>query len=104
MSRRSDTPFDIATDRTSVYTLYTKMHIRLFSDIKTGNILLSNDDIPVLMDFGSCCIARQSISDTRISRRCIDDAAELSTMSYRAPELFTFEVGCCIDERSDIWV
>lgn len=33
-----------------------------------------------------------------------DWAAQRCTISYRAPELFTVERECVIDERTDIWV
>lgn len=32
-----------------------------------------------------------------------DEAAEHSTMSYRAPELFDCPTGSCMDEKVDIW-
>lgn len=33
-----------------------------------------------------------------------DWAAQRCTISYRAPELFSVESHCIIDERTDIWV
>lgn len=34
----------------------------------------------------------------------LDEASEMSTMPYRAPELFTCEIGTIIDQSVDIWV
>ncbi|EJT50425.1 serine/threonine-protein kinase [Trichosporon asahii var. asahii CBS 2479] len=50
-------------------------------DIKPGNIMLTDDDVPILMDFGSC----------------------INTMPYRAPELFDVKTGTTLDEKVDIW-
>lgn len=34
----------------------------------------------------------------------LDESAEVATMTYRAPELFTCEIGTIIDQSIDIWV
>lgn len=72
-------------------------------DIKPANILLTIDDCPVLMDLGSMGKARQEIKGTAQARMLQDLAAERCTMPYRAPELFSVESCCTIDERTDIW-
>lgn len=38
------------------------------------------------------------------ARKLQDEAAEKSSMAYRAPELFNVEAFCHIDERTDVWV
>ena len=76
----------------------------MFSDLKPGNILMAEDDTPVLMDFGSCAPARVVIADLAAARSLIDDAAELCTMPYRPPEFFNVAPGASLDERTDIWV
>ena len=34
----------------------------------------------------------------------MDDCAENCSMPYRAPELFSCDIGTRIDERTDLWV
>ncbi|VDN40640.1 unnamed protein product [Gongylonema pulchrum] len=65
--------------------------------------MLSDDDRPVLMDFGSCFVCPILITDGRESRIQLDEAGELCSMPYRAPELFVCEVGSKIDQSVDIW-
>lgn len=102
-------------------------------DLKPTNVLLDENDRPLLMDLGSMNKAR---IDVRGSREAMtvqvrsenrsfikelstnqnikwiiflhflyqDWAAQRCTISYRAPELFNVESHCIIDERTDIWV
>ncbi|VDM43164.1 unnamed protein product [Toxocara canis] len=73
-------------------------------DLKPGNILLSEDDRPVLMDFGSCCECPLFIETSKQSKfQLINEAAELCSMPYRAPELFVCAIGSVIDQSIDIW-
>lgn len=72
-------------------------------DLKPANILLSDDDVPILMDFGSCDLARWDINDSKAAMVLQDIAGERCTMPYRAPELFNVSSQCQIDERTDIW-
>nr|CRZ22615.1 Bm8678 [Brugia malayi] len=72
-------------------------------DIKPANVLLSDDDRPILMDFGSCFSCPIIINDGKDSRMQLDEAGELCSMPYRAPELFVCEVGSIIDQSVDIW-
>eukprot|EP00124_Ichthyophonus_hoferi_P005406 Ihof_evm1s775 gene=Ihof_evmTU1s775 len=72
-------------------------------DVKPANILLSGDNTPVLMDFGSMGKARVNIKNRKDALALQDLAAERCTMPYRAPELFDVPTGCVIDERIDIW-
>ncbi|KAJ6665537.1 hypothetical protein lerEdw1_003379 [Lerista edwardsae] len=107
-------------------------------DLKPTNVLLDDEDQPLLMDLGSMNRARIEVQSSReamavqatyastswyfgtpggqpapslaevwfcpppqfISQ---DWAAQRCTISYRAPELFTVERECVIDERTDIW-
>jgi serine/threonine kinase 16 len=50
--------------------------------------MISDNNTPILFDFGSACPARISIPNRTIALREQDVAAEKCTMSYRAPELF----------------
>ncbi|VDK77175.1 unnamed protein product [Onchocerca ochengi] len=83
-------------------------------DIKPANVLLSGNDRPILMDFGSCFACPIIINDGNDSRMqlasfcytfvlLLDEAGELCSMPYRAPELFVCEVGSIIDQSVDIW-
>nr|XP_020464025.1 serine/threonine-protein kinase 16 [Monopterus albus] len=72
-------------------------------DLKPTNVLLDEDDRPVLMDLGSMNRARIEVRGTREAMAIQDWAAQRCTISYRAPELFSVESYCIIDERTDIW-
>eukprot|EP00121_Abeoforma_whisleri_P010443 Awhi_evm1s9632 len=50
--------------------------------------MLTETDVPVLIDFGSMCKARVKIKNRREAMILQDDAAERCSMPYRAPELF----------------
>ncbi|NXY66910.1 STK16 kinase, partial [Callaeas wilsoni] len=73
-------------------------------DLKPTNVLLDEDDVPVLMDLGSMNQARIEVNSSREAMAVQDWAAQRCTISYRAPELFTVPSQCVIDERTDIWV
>ncbi|XP_072117084.1 serine/threonine-protein kinase 16 isoform X1 [Mobula birostris] len=72
-------------------------------DMKPTNVLLDDNQQPVLMDLGSMTKARIEVKGSREALTIQDWAAERCTISYRAPELFTVESHCIIDERTDIW-
>ncbi|CAI5762811.1 serine/threonine-protein kinase 16 [Podarcis lilfordi] len=73
-------------------------------DLKPTNVLLDDEDQPLLMDLGSMNQARIEVQSLREAMTIQDWAAQRCTISYRAPELFTVERECVIDERTDIWV
>uniref|UniRef100_A0A669PTR1 non-specific serine/threonine protein kinase n=1 Tax=Phasianus colchicus TaxID=9054 RepID=A0A669PTR1_PHACC len=73
-------------------------------DLKPTNVLLDEDDQPILMDLGSMNRARMEVTNSREAMAVQDWAAQRCTISYRAPELFTVPSQCVIDERTDIWV
>uniref|UniRef100_A0A1D1YPK8 non-specific serine/threonine protein kinase n=1 Tax=Anthurium amnicola TaxID=1678845 RepID=A0A1D1YPK8_9ARAE len=72
-------------------------------DIKPGNILLSDDSQPILMDFGSLVRARIKIQTRNEALMQQDLAGQHSTMPYRAPELFDVKTNIELDEKVDIW-
>ncbi len=103
-------------------------------DLKPTNVLLDENDRPILMDLGSMNKARIEVRGSReamtvqvrsenrsathykwsahqnitwivfVHFLSQDWAAQRCTISYRAPELFNVESHCIIDERTDIWV
>lgn len=72
-------------------------------DIKPGNILLTDDSQPILMDFGSLVRARIKIQTRNEALMHQDLASQHSTMPYRAPELFDVKTNVELNEKVDIW-
>ncbi|XP_075037098.1 serine/threonine-protein kinase 16 [Mixophyes fleayi] len=72
-------------------------------DLKPTNVLLEENDRPLLMDLGSMNHARIDVTSSRQALAVQDWAAQRCTISYRAPELFNVNSNCVIDERTDIW-
>lgn len=72
-------------------------------DLKPTNILLGDEGQPVLMDLGSMKQARIQVENSRQALALQDWAAQRCTISYRAPELFSVQSHCVIDERTDVW-
>jgi serine/threonine kinase 16 len=66
-------------------------------------MIADDGSTPVLMDFGSLLRARQTISTRQSALEAQDLAAEHSTMSYRAPELFDVKTGSTLTEKVDVW-
>lgn len=58
---------------------------------------------PILMDLGSLAPAPTPITSRSQAIAVQDEAAEHSTMPYRAPELFDVKTGSTIDTQVDIW-
>lgn len=58
---------------------------------------------PILMDLGSVAPSPIAITSHSLAIATQDQAAEHSTMPYRAPELFDVRNGAVIDTKVDIW-
>ncbi|XP_054236859.1 serine/threonine-protein kinase 16 isoform X3 [Indicator indicator] len=82
---------------------YLLLHRLAEGDLKPTNVLLDEDDQPVLMDLGSMNQACIKVNSSRKAMAVQDWAAQRCTISYRAPELFIVPSECIIDERTDIW-
>lgn len=72
-------------------------------DIKPANVLLNDNNVPVLIDFGSLREARIRVRSRQDALAVADEAAEHSAVAYRAPELFDVPSDGDLDERTDIW-
>ncbi|KAH6720489.1 kinase-like domain-containing protein [Leptodontidium sp. 2 PMI_412] len=73
-------------------------------DIKPGNIMIDDDgEQPILMDLGSLAPSPTPITSRSLALAVQDQAAEHSTMPYRAPELFDVKTGSTVDTKVDIW-
>ncbi|KAI9745328.1 MAG: hypothetical protein M1818_001608 [Claussenomyces sp. TS43310] len=73
-------------------------------DIKPGNIMIDDDGTkPILMDLGSLAPSPTPITSRSLALAVQDQAAEHSTMPYRAPELFDVKTGSTVDTKVDIW-
>jgi serine/threonine kinase 16 len=72
-------------------------------DLKPENIMMTDDGIPQLMDFGSVAPAVVTIRNRKEALLLQETAAEYSTISYRAPELFDVPSSIDIDGRTDVW-
>ena len=58
---------------------------------------------PIIMDLGSLAPAPTAITSRKLAIAVQDEAAEHSTMPYRAPELFDVKTGSIIDTKVDLW-
>jgi serine/threonine kinase 16 len=69
-----------------------------------GNIMIADDGrTPILMDLGSLATSPIPITSASQAIAVQDEAAEHSTMPYRAPELFDVRTDTVVDTAVDIW-
>ena len=89
------------------------MHNQNFvhNDIKPENVLMGSSSYSVsstssdvvLVDFGSVVPAIKEIRTRNDSLRVAEEAAQICTLPYRAPELFDPMTNSRIDARTDVW-
>lgn len=72
-------------------------------DLKPENVMMTKDGVPQLMDFGSVSEAKVSIRSRKEALMLQETAAEHSTITFRAPELFDVPSTIDIDGRTDVW-
>lgn len=66
-------------------------------------MIADNGTSPILMDLGSLAPSPTPITSRALALQVQDQAAEHSTMPYRAPELFDVKTGTVVDTKVDIW-
>ena len=73
------------------------------ADVKPHNVLISDDDTPIIMDLGSAMRARKEIQTRQQALNVEEEAAAKTSMAYRAPELTSTPYPMSIDERIDVF-
>lgn len=73
------------------------------ADVKPHNVLISDDDTPILMDLGSATRARKEIQTRQQALNVEEEAATKTSMAYRAPELTSTPYPISLDERVDVF-
>lgn len=66
-------------------------------------MLADDGHTPILMDMGSLVPSPTPITSRSLALEIQDQAAEHSTLPYRAPELFDVKTDSIIDTKVDIW-
>ena len=72
-------------------------------DLKPANILLASSYHAVITDFGSASEIPFIVTSRSTALEVQERASELSTASYRAPELFNTPSSCTIAGEPDVW-
>uniref|UniRef100_A0A1I7TME7 non-specific serine/threonine protein kinase n=1 Tax=Caenorhabditis tropicalis TaxID=1561998 RepID=A0A1I7TME7_9PELO len=71
-------------------------------DIKPANIMKTENEIKMI-DFGSATKMPIEIKTSSDHHKHREDAEELCSMMYRAPELFNCEIGSTLTTAVDVW-
>lgn len=90
--------FDISR---AVYTMHEMKLIH--RDIKIENVLLDENDVFKLCDFGSTCPVLKVPQTQEELALLQNDLLHQTTPQYRSPEMIDLSRGFPIDEKSDMW-
>lgn len=72
-------------------------------DIKIENVLIGDNGVYKLCDFGSVCTAIPAPKNVEEFQAVQDDIMKNTTPQYRCPEMLDLYKGQPINEKSDIW-
>ncbi len=101
------TIYGVLNDFISICSAYNLLHTSapsyVHGDIKPENILIADDNTPMLTDFGSTRLSDIVISTRAVALQVSEQAAQYCTISYRAPELFDPPKGITLCSRTDVW-
>lgn len=73
------------------------------ADLKPENILIDGDGCPLLTDLGSVRQANFAAHTRTQAMALQEQASRMSSLPYRAPELFDVVTGSSVDARTDVW-
>ena len=107
LSVQRPTLFNVLNDFFSICSAYNLLHTStpsyVHGDIKPENILIADDNTPILTDFGSTRFSDIVVSTRAVALQVSEQAAQYCTISYRAPELFDPPKGITLCSRTDVW-
>ena len=87
----------------ALHYMHTYQPKYVHQDIKPENVLIAEDGSAKLGDLGSVTSAEVHIDSRAKALQVAEQAAQASTMPYRALELFDPPTGAHLDTRSDVW-
>ena len=87
----------------ALHYMHTYQPKYVHQDIKPENVLISDDGGAKLADLGSVREADVHIDTRAKALQVAEQAAQSSTMPYRALELFDPPTGAHLDTRTDVW-
>ena len=75
----------------------------LHRDVKPHNVLLTGEGHPLLMDLGSSCACPIPVPTKLAAQLLAEEAEQMCSAPYRAPELYEPTPGKDVREPADVW-